>query len=332
MHVPAVSLISFFYDRRPEMFLSSLGMTDSDKLQDFWTTMLATSEQLRRHPCFLGPLRQTCGTSCHSRCTRMLGRSRKSCHAIALAFLVSSGVGGEALCNWLICSYIKDRRATPEEVDALWAPILRDLDELATTGIALGGTQWRFFLLFSKGDLETRSNAWGLPHYNSAQVCSECVANRTTMPFTDLTAGAAWRREENLCSTVESFLVRCREPRHPLLTSSFAWRGMVPLDAMHVLDCHGVANIIGGSVLHYLVHREPRLGANMASRLASINLRVAAWYTDNPSVTSRMAPLRLSNLQSMGWAVLTGPAVKAANTRNLAPFFCAIERGAVQRR
>ena len=42
-------------------------------------------------------------------------------------------------------------------------------------------------LLFAKADEDCRSNDWGLPHYSAKdEVCSECLANRSTRPYTDL--------------------------------------------------------------------------------------------------------------------------------------------------
>ena len=89
---------------------------------------------------------------------------------------------------------------------------------------------------------------------------------------------------------------------------------------MHVFDCKGVANIVGGSIIHHLVLSCQALGRTQALRLLEINRRMALWQQGRPGA-SRMAPLRLSNLQSDGWSSLCGPTVKAANTRGLAPFF-----------
>lgn len=97
------------------------------------------------------------------------------------------------------------------------------------------------------------------------------------------------------------------------------------LDAMHVLDCKGVAATVFGSLLGMLV-RSPRLGANQNARLRNINARMLAWYCAHPG-SHRLPPIFLSNLTNKdGWHDLTGPTVKAANTRAAAPFFATLAR------
>ena len=55
----------------------------------------------------------------------------------------------------------------------------------------LRGSRWDIALLFAKADEETHVRAWGIPSYNGQdEVCSECLANKTTKPFTYLTRQA----------------------------------------------------------------------------------------------------------------------------------------------
>ena len=167
--------------------------------------------------------------------------------------------------------------------------------------------------------MECRSVSWGLANYNSAEPCSECRANRSDLAFTDLTASAPWRHTSNMSSA--AYFARARAPVHPLLSGSFAWRFVAPLDVMHVCDCNGVASILGGSLIRPLVQGDPRLGSTQAERLASINSRLEAFYDSRPGY-NRMPALRLQNLTAdAGWAQLSGSTVKSAATRGLAPFF-----------
>ena len=237
-----------------------------------------------------------------------------SCNVVSFGGLF--GRGGDKLSQFPICAYLKVKESADDHA-AMWSPILKDFEDLAIRGVG----PWKFFLLFAKSDLEVRTVSWGLPSYNGPQPCTECLADRDTSatgnPFTDLRPGASWRRTE-LAST-EAFLARARLPLHPLLTSSFFWRGFLPLDAMHLLDCHGVTNNLGGSIIHYLVQSCHALGRNQQVRMLAINTRMADWQRGQPGI-SRMPPLRLSNLVENEWSCLSGPVVKAANTRALTPF------------
>ena len=82
------------------------------------------------------------------------------------------------------------------------------------------GKKWQFVLLFAKADEATRSDDWGLKHYNSVlQNCPECLADRDGLPYTDLQPSAKWRATEILDS--EIYLSRIRDPKHPLARCSF---------------------------------------------------------------------------------------------------------------
>ena len=165
-----------------------------------------------------------------------------------LSFSSMFGRGGEKLCQWVIASWIKDKDNKPTQADleAIWHPILADVQELAVTGVG----PWRCFLLFAKADLEARTVGWGLPLYNGPEPCTECRSNRTNLPYTDVRADSLWRATE--ISRTADWIARARIPLHPLLSSSFLWRGFLPLDLMHLLDCNGVANIVGGSIIRGL--------------------------------------------------------------------------------
>ena len=91
-------------------------------------------------------------------------------------------------------------------------------------------------------------------------MCFSCLANRTTMPFTDLSETAAWKPTELMSNA--DYIDRLRKPRHPLVDSPFFDKDFVRIDTMHVNDLNGTMAIHAGSVLMQLVRSESRLGAN----------------------------------------------------------------------
>ena len=68
--------------------------------------------------------------------------------------------------------------------------LLEDFDGLAR-GEGAGGEVvapdgrriWKFVLLVFKADEEVRANELGMPHFNSPECCSDCLANATTRPI-----------------------------------------------------------------------------------------------------------------------------------------------------
>jgi hypothetical protein len=89
---------------------------------------------------------------------------------------------------------------------------------------------------------------------------------------------------------------------------------------MRLNDRKGVLALVFGAMLHYLM-KHPRLGANKDQRLMAINAKREAWYARYPG-THRLPRILKSNLVGAdGWADLSGPAIKAANTRAATGFF-----------
>lgn len=191
--------------------------------------------------------------------------------------------------------------------------MLADFEALASGSFGLRDTQgidWRPLLLFGLADEECRCNDWGLPHWTSAENCTECKANRSDLPYTDLQEGAGWRGTVIMrCTT---FLARVRVPAHPLVKSKFMWRWFFP-DLMHMMDCKGVCSIVYGGILARLT-RHPALGNNIADRLKVVNAKLEQYYHDNPG-TCRLPRIALDNVFVAGWVVLNDPAIKAANRR-----------------
>ena len=108
---------------------------------------------------------------------------QKSCLVKSFSSLLAQG--HEKLTKYPCGSCVKQSGG---QVDTgAWDRLIADLLAL-TTGVVGGspvavgndGALWRFLLLFTKCDEETRCNEFGMTHYNGAdEVCSECLANRT---------------------------------------------------------------------------------------------------------------------------------------------------------
>ena len=78
--------------------------------------------------------------------------------------------------------------------------------------------------------------------------------------------------------------------RHPLTDSRFFNRYTCRNDLMHCTDHRGVYGIIFGSVTVYLIYNDgqPSLGRTQEDRLDTINRRRAAFYKENPGLSSRL--------------------------------------------
>ena len=118
----------------------------------------------------------------------------------------------------------------------------------------------------------------------------------------------------------ELYSLRPREPRHPLLCSRYFTRWLCFPDAMHMVDCKGVAALVYGGILATLLKLRC-LGRNKQDRLRAINQRRQEWYAGRAGGGNPMPTILMSSLTSNGWGDLSGPAIKAAMTRDAAPFF-----------
>ena len=110
---------------------------------------------------------------------------------------------------------------------------------------------------------------------------------------------------------------------HPLTGSKYFNRFTCRNDLMHCMDHKGVYGTIFASVAVYLIHNDgtPSLGANQQDRLAAINHRLNVFYSRG-GISSRLDALEMTNLLPAGpanYAHLSGPKVKAANTRQAMP-------------
>ena len=255
----------------------------------------------------------------------------RSCVEVSWSSLL--GEGPEKECKFLSFTYLKETKAEMAHKfpNRAWRSFIDSLamlaskvhppeSRLAGTPLAADstGTIWGGIALFAKGDGEQLME-WGLPSTSTPdQICGFCMANRTTMPYTDLRPSATWWPTE--IGTTVAFKERLKRPHHPLIDAPFFTFWFFRLDIMHLWDCKGLWPIMMGGALWLLVHKEVRLGASMSQRLQTINERRLAFYSRN-KVLNIMPKIRINNLTNGdGFADLCGPAIKAANSRSLVPF------------
>ncbi len=85
------------------------------------------------------------------------------------------------------------------------------------------------------GDLEHHVNTLHLNHWSSHTLCYMCLANRTTIPWTDISPTAAWR-----ATVVTRENVIAEPHHHPLMEVPGVTFLNVAVGMMHTLDL-GVA-------------------------------------------------------------------------------------------
>ena len=323
------TLIRLLYERYPSMFRIRLGANER-MIVKFWTQFLARAENAKwaaTHPALRGKLpielRLTVPCSMHEDAGPISKLSSADC--VSWSSIVWEG--DEKVTHLLSWSYIKSKSSSLDKSYA-WDVFLKDWEALATgfvDGQAVArhdsGEVWSFALMFAKADEETRCNAWGLTHWQSAdECCTECLANRSNRPFTDLRGVAAWRGSAAM--PTEHYVARARQPLHPFMASPFFTRWACFPDLMHMMDCKGVTAVVLGGILHILP-RDARVGPNQNARLALINAKLKEWYDDHPG-SNRMPRILLNNVTADGWADIHGPAIKAACTRSAVGPFRAI--------
>lgn len=309
----------------PHEFKLRLG-ADRRKLQDFWADFLgrpANREVRLQHPVLCGLTSEELSNVVPLTLHADAGPYSKtsSCYCISFSGLLA--VGDEQLVKYLCSSHIKGEGG---RIDTFWAHLISDFTALGCGKVGgceiardAEGNLWRFALLYCKSDEEARCNDFGFAHFSAAaEICSECLANRTNRPFTDLRESAAWRPSENM--DFATYKMRVRVPPHPLCDSAFfCHRNFFVLDFMHLADCKGVAALTFGGVLMHLL-RDARLGQSKAARLDRINAERQAHYNQRPGVAT-LPRIMMGNVVQAGWGDLHGPAYKAANTRQASPFF-----------
>jgi hypothetical protein len=316
------TLIQFLYSVSPRRFRNLNGI-DATRIQAFWEGLRASSHgqvmfQEHRHLRGRSPasLRHTMPLVIHEDAAPF--SKHRSVSVLSVSCLLA--IGPEIDIKYVIAAGVKedDYHCGPD--DASWREILESFDVLAKDAPPDGPPGG--INLFGKHDSEQLVNGWGGVHYNAAKcVCNYCFADRTERPWTDMLLTASWRKGTQLAKDVMQ--QRCRKPLHPLFQSNFFTRSFFRVDLMHAVDCKGLGAILVGSTLVRLVQSCHQLGTNQELRMDAINRRKRKYYQDY-GVEYTMPDLKLANLHIGGdlanMACLSGPLVKAANTRGLYEF------------
>lgn len=324
----AMSLLRFY----PTQFVERLGASLST-LRGFWRrfrTQPQNIDFMASSPHLSGLTMAQLTTTIPITLHEDAGPISKGLSASSVSWSSLVGKGTEKVSHFPVGTWVKAKKAESLSTAPFWDRLLKDFEMLAS-GVDERGTPilqdeqgrvWRLVLVYAKADEQQRCDEWGLVHYNGPdEVCPDCLANRSSRPFTDCQETAAWRPTEAMSSG--QYLARMRVPSHPLVASSFAWRMFFYLDVMHVMDCKGVAALIFGGVLASLVRR-PSLGRSQVERLGAIQRFMREWYDDNPG-TQRLPKITPPMLVAAdGWADLHAPNIKAANTRQAAPLFASM--------
>ncbi len=173
------------------------------KLRGFWSQFLSrhtTRHVAATHPVLAGmgedELAHVVPLTLHTDAAP----ASKEKSSVCISFGGLLGTGDEKLTRFVCATYLKERGVDDA---AVWSHILEDLDKLASRERPViqdtDGTVWTFVVLFMKSDEEVRCSEIGFPSYSAgAEVCSECMSNRTTRPFTDMSAAALWRPTEQM--------------------------------------------------------------------------------------------------------------------------------------
>ena len=289
------------------------GLYASEKGKEFWAQhpVLAGKEptDLKRHlPLMVfddtGPVSKKNSTFC--RCWYSL-----------------LGVGDERSTRFPIGTGLKDDPGP----DLSWPVVLDSFAQLAQPvedPESFGGV-----LLFFGADLEYMCNVVGFKHFNKNDPCPYCRATNSTRPHNNFHETAEWR--PTILSNAE-FLAELRRPLHPMVTNPWFGLHTYRMDLLHLIDHHGVANNIVGNTfwLHISGDRmcDVLPGNTVEGRLESLNAEITQWYSDN-RIANRLPPLKISNIKAEAFPDLSGPAIKAANTRAIVPYALALQRMAV---
>ena len=260
------SMIEMMFRDYPTMAKRALG-ADTTKLRQFWTTFLqqpASKAWADAHPHLAG--KSVADLVSTIPCTVFLdaGPVTKRKSATVLSFTSMLSEVEEKLGQYLIGSFIKTQ---PGGDHGAWQLVLSDFDALAS-GVVSGRTvaqdgriRFKFVLMVAKADEETRSNTFGLASYSANEPCSECLANRTNRPFTNLSDGAEWRPTEDMTVAMYKVRVIGSPPVHPLASSHyFCSRYFFFLDLMHLCDCKGFTSEVAGSILSLLIRSAASVG------------------------------------------------------------------------
>ena len=229
--------------------------------------------------------------------------------------VASDGAGGEKHTRYMIATGLKDDSL----VDRSWRPMLAEFERLAQP---VEDGKWGGALLFVGADLEYACNMLGMPHFNSNEICVECMANTTDIPHNNFGVDAAWRAT---LKTPDQYFEHFRKPLHPFVCHDFYTTFAYRYDLLHMLDHHGVASqVLGNICWHHVSHAERETnvlpGDTVADRVDFLTSDMHAWYQQH-NVGERLPSMKESMIKpDGGFPDLCGNGVKAANVRAAVPY------------
>ena len=303
MRLPS-TMIQMIFAHYPDRATEIFG-ADTRILRAFWDQFLtreATREWSQRLPALRGKAPADLVTTVPYVLHSDAGPCTKTRSANSVSWSALLGSGPEKVSKIQIFTHLKEDNRGDQ---VAWARVLQDFEALAT-GVVGGATvaqqgrrSFKFTVLIFKSDEEVHANELGMPHFGADDMCSDCLANRSTRPFTDLREAAAWRPTERM--TYEGWLARMRLPNHVLVASPFnCSRFSFYLDLMHLVGCDGVASIILGSALGMALELRA-LGNNKQQRLNRVNEFRANWYNAHPRpIASQRSASRTSRVTGGG--------------------------------
>ena len=127
--------------------------------------------------------------------------------------------------------------------DASWPPIWASFDKLA--GPIQAGDQWGGVPVFFGSDLDYMCGDVGMQGYKEANLCAECMANKSTIPFNDFSEGALWR---GTMHDEAAYLAKFKQPPHPIVAHGWFSKHTYRYDLLHMWDHHGITSIALGCI------------------------------------------------------------------------------------
>ena len=139
----------------------------------------------------------------------------------------------------------------------IWAAIADDLNDCfhghLKDGTPIMDGKWFAVVWCVCADYEFFANELHMPHWGNAEPCWLCRANKGDRNWRDVRPDAAWRATTHTCLQTSPSI----KP-HPIWRIAGLHRHFCPGDAMHCLDCGGVASHLIASVLWELLMESAR--------------------------------------------------------------------------
>ena len=326
-------IFKFCFDASLPKFRRHWG-ADVAVVRKFWGDLLGTAagrELQELHPQLTGKTVDDLETTLPLFLHNDAGPFTKKRSVFVLSFGSFLGIGSELEVLHVVATWVKKMdMSKPERVYDYLLESFGKLAEGFSDGepLAMEGERvWCGIWLSLFSDCEFLQQELGMKGASNTEPCGFCPCNRTTIPFTELGASARWRQRR---LTNMQFLARLETPRHPMSTWPI-FNYMSPrFDGLHVVDYKGVLASIHANVLWTLVLEPGALpGGSQGERMRSLTERKDAFFSGGDRHQRIMGDIDKNLLfkegkSSKAYPSLSGPGVKAANTRALTPWIEAI--------